>query len=71
MTKAGVYSFRKAASADLALLKSWRSKPHVREWWGEYEPDGDVDLGDHRVLRCVVSTDGKPFAFMQDYNVHG
>ncbi|WP_245686746.1 GNAT family N-acetyltransferase [Paracoccus tibetensis] len=71
MTKSAVYSFRKATVADLAPLKAWRTQPHVREWWGEDEADVDVDLGDPRVLRCVVSTGGQPFDFMQDYTVHG
>lgn len=71
MTESAVYRFQKATLADLALLKAWRAQPHVREWWGEDEADVDVDLGDPRVLRCVVITGGQPFAFMQDYTVHG
>lgn len=71
MTLPAVYNFRKATLADLALIKAWRAQPHVREWWGEDEPSADVDSGDPRVLRCIVSTGGKPFAFMQDYSVHG
>lgn len=71
MTATNAYSFRKATLDDLALLKAWRSNQHVLEWWGEDEPYDESDLGDPRVTRCIVSTGGRPFAFMQDYTVHG
>lgn len=65
------YSFRKATLDDLDLLKAWQSNPHVREWWGADEPYDEADLADPRVARWIVSQAGRPFAFMQDYTVHG
>jgi aminoglycoside 6'-N-acetyltransferase len=65
------YSFRKATMDDLDLLMEWQSRPHVRQWWGSDEPYDEADLADPRVVRWIVSSFGRPFAFMQDYNVHG
>jgi aminoglycoside 6'-N-acetyltransferase len=65
------YSFRKATLDDLDLLREWQSKPHVRQWWGSDEPFDEEDLVDPRVARWIVSSFGRPFAFMQDYTVHG
>lgn len=56
---------------DLALLTAWRANAHVRAWWGTFEPYDDETLADARVARWIVSTAGRPFAFLQDYSVHG
>lgn len=71
MTAADRYRFRKATTADLELLTEWRSRPHVREWWDSDEPCSEEELEDPRVARWIVSIDGRPFAYMQDYTVHG
>lgn len=65
------YSFRKATPDDLVLLAAWQSTPHVRAWWDSDEPYGEADLADPRVDRWIVLIAGKPFAYMQDYTVHG
>lgn len=65
------YDFRKVAIADLDLLQEWQTRPHVREWWDSDESSDEVDLVDPRVARWIVSVDGHPFAYMQDYTVHG
>jgi aminoglycoside 6'-N-acetyltransferase len=65
------YSFRRATLDDLDLLMEWQSKPHVREWWDADEPYDEEELADLRVARWIVSSFGRPFAFMQDYTVHG
>ena len=71
MDTSGPYRFRKATSDDLGLLTCWRSTPHVREWWASDASDVEADLVDRRVSRWIVSLAGRPFAFMQDYTVHG
>lgn len=71
MTPDHQYTFRKLSRDDLALLRRWQSNPHVRAWWGSDEPYDAQDLKDPRVARWIVSADGQPFAFMQDYTVHG
>ncbi|WP_196257945.1 GNAT family N-acetyltransferase [Pelagibacterium limicola] len=65
------YSFRKVTLDDLPLLAAWQSNAHVCEWWGPSEPFDTAALADPRVARWIVSRDGRPFAFMQDYTVDG
>jgi aminoglycoside 6'-N-acetyltransferase len=64
------YSFRKVTVDDLDMLTGWQSNPHVRQWW-DSEPYDAADLADPRVARWIVSHAERPFAFMQDYTVHG
>ncbi|MEX0320186.1 MAG: GNAT family N-acetyltransferase [Ruegeria sp.] len=71
MTIARRYAFEAATLADLDLLLDWQSQPHVRRWWDSVEPHDAKDFKDKRVARWIVSSDGKPFAYMQDYTVHG
>jgi len=71
MTAADQYSFRKVTLDDLPLLTAWRSTPHVRAWWDPDRSYDAADLVDPRVDRWIVSAAGRPFAFMQDYAVHG
>ena len=56
---------------DLPLLRRWQGLPHVAEWWDNDEPFSQHDLRDERVSRWIVSAGATPFAFMQDYSVHG
>lgn len=65
------YRFRPATPDDLALLAAWQAQPHVRAWWDADDPYDADDLADPRVARWIVSAAGRPFAFMQDYTVHG
>lgn len=64
------YTFRNVTTADLDLLHEWQSRPHVSEWW-DSEPRTEEDLKDPRVRRWMVSIADHPFAYMQDYTVHG
>ncbi len=57
--------------ADLDLLMEWQAHPHVRAWWDSEEPYTTEEMSDPRVSRWIVSNDARPFAFMQDYTVHG
>ncbi len=70
MTDPG-YAFRRTEMADLPLLRAWQQAPHVRAWWDADEPYAAADLADDWVSRWIVSHAGEPFAFMQDYRVHG
>ncbi|MFO6465760.1 GNAT family N-acetyltransferase [Jannaschia sp. KMU-145] len=71
MIQAPVYTFRPATMDDIDLLAGWRAAPHVREWWGADDPYGAAQLADPRVARWIVSVGTHPFAYMQDYAVHG
>ncbi len=65
------YRFRNATVADLKLLGQWQRQPHVSAWWDSEEPYDAADLEDTRVARWIVLLDDQPFAYMQDYTVHG
>lgn len=56
---------------DVPLLLSWQAHPHVRKWWDQDAPYDEADLADTRVTHWIVSHGDRPFAFMQDYTVHG
>lgn len=71
MTAATKYDFRKVMMGDLPMLLEWQAQPHVREWWETDEPYDEEEISDPRVSRWVVLVDGRAFAFMQDYSVHG
>ena len=71
MTVAARYGFRPATLADLELLRRWQGEPHVRAWWDDEDPYDDADFADPRVRRWIVSFGPQPFAYMQDYAVHG
>lgn len=67
-----VYQFRPLGEADLTLVARWRATPHVREWWGPPEGEDEREkLADPRIAMWIVEHDGRPFAFAQDYDVHG
>ena len=65
-----IYRFRPVTPDDLDMLRSWRREPHVAAWWSEEDDENDY-RADPRVDMRIVEADGRPFAFMQDYDVHG
>jgi aminoglycoside 6'-N-acetyltransferase len=71
MDTSAPYTFRAAKIADLDLLRDWQRTPHVREWWDDEDPFDAADLADPRIDQWIVSHAGAPFAYMQDYAVHG
>lgn len=66
------YQITPARTQDLALVRGWRAQPHVRRWWGDpgAEPEAEK-LRDARIGMFIVALAGRPFAFIQDYDVHG
>ena len=65
------YVFRSVTGADLPLLRDWRSRPHVREWWGPPQSDDPSEiLSDGCVAMWIVEHGGKPLAYAQDYSPH-
>ncbi|MEM5467965.1 GNAT family N-acetyltransferase [Celeribacter marinus] len=71
MITAKTYDFRRVTRDDVAMLCQWQARPHVRAWWGSTDPYTDKAINDPRVSRFIVSSQDHPFAFMQDYTVHG
>jgi aminoglycoside 6'-N-acetyltransferase len=67
------YAFRPAAHADLPMLRRWLETPAVTRWWGDPERQYallEEDLGEPRMIMRIVSCEGRPFAYAQDYEVH-
>lgn len=65
------YDFRPATKADLDMLRGWQQRSHVSRWWDSDDPFDEDELADARVRRWIVSFGSRPFAYMQDYAVHG
>ena len=66
------YRFRPVTEADFTLLRSWRARPHVVEWWGSPDDeDPEEVLAEPRVAMWIVEHEGRPFAYAQDYDPHG
>jgi aminoglycoside 6'-N-acetyltransferase len=71
MTVAARFALRPATLAHLELLRCWQGEHHVRASWDDEDPYDDTDVADPRLNRWIVSFDARPFAYMQDYAVHG
>lgn len=72
-THSPAYSFRPAASGDLPRLRRWLLTPEVKRWWGEPREQFELlrsDLNEPRMRMRIVSFNGRPFAYAQDYDVH-
>ena len=67
-----MYEFRLMTAADLPLMKRWLAMPHVTEWWGnageQYQLVSD-DLEHPAMDQYIVATDGRPFAYLQCYDL--
>lgn len=67
------YKFVRLTAADFPLLMTWLSDPEVRRWWGD--PDQELaeitrDMDNPHISMNLVWFKNKPFAFIQDYDVH-
>jgi aminoglycoside 6'-N-acetyltransferase len=67
------YSFRPAVAGDLPRLRRWLHAPEVVRWWGDPREQFELlraDLSEPRMAMRIVSFNGRPFAYAQDYAVH-
>lgn len=67
------YEFRPATPVDLPMLRQWLRTPEVIRWWGDPEEQAALlqeDLNEPRMVMRIVSFEGGPFAYAQDYAVH-
>jgi aminoglycoside 6'-N-acetyltransferase len=67
------YSFRPVLANDLPRLRRWLHAPEVKRWWGEANEQFELlraDLNEPRMTMRIVSFNGRPFAYAQDYEVH-
>ena len=65
------YEFRSMTAQDLPTVRRWLQTPHVSEWWGD--PDQQFalvsgNLSDPAMEQFVVSTEDRPFAYLQCYD---
>jgi aminoglycoside 6'-N-acetyltransferase len=65
------FGYRRVEPADLPMLNAWLKRPHVARWWGHDAALDGEDLADTRCALWVVSLGDVPFAYIQDYDVHG
>ena len=66
------YAFRPAAPADLPMLRRWLQTPEVVRWWGNPKIEARLlaeDMEDAGMVMLIVSLDGRPFAYVQHYDV--
>lgn len=71
--RTSVYTFRPAAPQDLPLLRHWLRTPEVVRWWGNAEEQAVLlreDMDEPRMVMRIVSFEGRPFAYAQDYAVN-
>jgi aminoglycoside 6'-N-acetyltransferase len=55
------------------MLRTWLATPEVVRWWGAYQEQYallEEDLGNPLMAMRIVACDGRPFAYVQDYDVH-
>ena len=63
------YGFRPMTAADLAMVRDWALTPDAAAWWDDPDEFG-VILGESDTRAWIVSLDGRPFAYLQDYDPH-
>src|SRR3954463_10044462 len=66
------YEFVPMGPADLPLIRRWLETPHVAEWWHDPAEQFELVSGDldHRdMAQYIVASDGRPFAYLQCYNL--
>ncbi|HEY6258788.1 MAG TPA: GNAT family N-acetyltransferase [Xanthobacteraceae bacterium] len=67
------YTFRRTVRDDLPLLQRWLRTPEVSRWWGDAQEQEALlreDLDEPAMVMRIVSFEGRPFAYAQDYEVH-
>jgi hypothetical protein len=67
------YTFRPATCADLPILREWLATPEIVRWWGEPAEQYallEEDLGNPLMVMRIVAFERRPFAYVQDYDVH-
>jgi aminoglycoside 6'-N-acetyltransferase len=66
------YEFHSMTAADLPMMRRWLAAPHVVEWWGAADEQFELvrdDLANPDMDQFIVATDGRPFGYLQSYNL--
>jgi aminoglycoside 6'-N-acetyltransferase len=69
---ADTYEFRPMTAADLPLVLHWLKQPHVVQWWGDTHEQFELVSGDLEIEamdQYIVATGGRPFAYIQCYDL--
>ena len=69
---ADAYEFRPMTTADLPLVLHWLKQSHVVQWWGDTHEQFELVSGDLEVEamdQYIVATGGRPFAYIQCYDL--
>ena len=70
MSAAAAYRFRPMTAADLPLVRSWLATPDVAAWRETPEAIDEAALAELDTALWIVSHQGRPFAYIQDYDPH-
>jgi aminoglycoside 6'-N-acetyltransferase len=69
---ADTYEVRPMTAADLPLVLHWLKQPHVVQWWGDTHEQFELVSGDLEIEamdQYIVATGGRPFAYIQCYDL--
>jgi aminoglycoside 6'-N-acetyltransferase len=66
------YQFLPMTAADLPMVRRWLMAPHVVEWWGDAAEQFELVSGDLEhpgMEQLIIATDGRPFGYLQCYDL--
>jgi aminoglycoside 6'-N-acetyltransferase len=67
------YTFKPVTQSDLPLLEVWLQAPEIVTWWGDPVEQAELlraDIHEPRMQMELVLFKGRPFAYLQSYEVH-
>jgi aminoglycoside 6'-N-acetyltransferase len=67
------YTFKPVSKTDLPQLEMWLQAPEIVTWWGDPTEQAELlrsDIDDPRMQMELVLFQGRPFAYIQTYEVH-
>jgi aminoglycoside 6'-N-acetyltransferase len=67
------YSLRPFRANDAGMIETWLAIPETACWFTDPDYAGTLleQLTDNRITMRIVCFEGEPFAFVQDYDIHG
>jgi aminoglycoside 6'-N-acetyltransferase len=67
------YTFQPVTQGDLPQLEVWLQGPEIVTWWGDPVEQAELlrsDVDEPRMQMELVLFNGRPFAYVQSYEVH-
>jgi aminoglycoside 6'-N-acetyltransferase len=67
------YKFEPLGKSHFDILREWFRSPEVQSWYGDESRLRAIEnhLSDPRVSVVLVRLDGRPLAYLQDYEIFG